>query len=84
MSDNWVDQKEIVNTMSQVKLEDLSLYKNCLLVRDRIWVPDDLKRNFFNNLHLGHRSVDIMMRLATRSAFWEGMKADLDKYFADC
>ena len=60
ISDNWADQKTTFKTKSQVNPEDLSLYKNCVLVRDRISAPEDLKRNFFNNLHLGHRSVDIM------------------------
>ena len=60
---------------------DLSLYKNCVLVRDRIWVPENLKRNFYNNLHLGHRGVDIMMRLAIRSVFWNGIKEDLTGFF---
>ena len=54
------------------------------MIRDRIWVPEDLRRNFYNNLHLGHRGVDIMMRLAMRSAYWINMKADLQYYYNDC
>merc|ERR1712030_27250 len=70
--------------MGGIKLEDLSLYKNCILIWDRIWVPEDLRRNFYNNLHLGHRSVDIMMRLAMRSAYWVNMKSDLQYFYNDC
>ena len=84
ISDNWADPTEIVKLSSLVKLEDLSLYKNCLMVRDRIWVPEDLRRNFFNNLLLGHRGVGIMMRLALRSAYWINMKSDLQHYYNDC
>ena len=54
------------------------------MIQDRIWVPEELRRNFYNNLHLGHRGVDIMMRLAMRSAFWINMKADLQYFFNDC
>lgn len=78
------DPEEIIKSSSQIKLEDISLYKNCLMIRDRIWVPEDLRRNFFNNLHLDHRSVEIMMRLALRSAFCINMKTDLQYYFNDC
>merc|ERR1712030_272220 len=84
ISDNWADPSEIVKTSSGLKIEDLSLYRNCLLIRDRIWVPEDLRQNFYNNLHLGHRGVDIMMRLALRSAYWVNMKADLQYFLNDC
>ena len=33
---------------------------------------------------MGHRSVDMMMRLATRSVYWTGMKKDLTDYFNEC
>merc|ERR1712030_98834 len=84
ISDNWADPSEIVKTSSGLKIEDLSLYRNCLLIRNRIWVPEDLRQNFYNNLHLGHRGVDIMMRLALRSAYWVNMKADLQYFLNDC
>lgn len=84
MSDNPPNADEIVKTRSGVKIEDLSLYKNCILIRDRIWVPEDLRRAFYNNLHLGHRSVDIMMRLALRSSFWVNIKEDLQHFYNDC
>merc|ERR1712030_316415 len=32
----------------------------------------------------GHRSVDIMMRLAMRSAYWVNMKADLQYFYNNC
>ena len=41
ISDNWANPSEIVKTSSGIKIEDLSLYKNCILIRDLIWVPLD-------------------------------------------
>ena len=61
------------NGLSKMEISDLSLYHNCVMVRDRIWGPESLKLNFFNNLHLGHRGVDLMMRLAQRSAAFIGL-----------
>ena len=54
------------------------------MVQDRIWAPSSITFSFFNNLHLGHRAVDMMMRLATRSVYWSGMKKDLTDFFNEC
>merc|ERR1712237_22440 len=72
------------NGISSIKKEDLSLYRDTIMVRDRIWAPESLTAAFFNNLHLGHRSVDIMHRLALRSVYWTGMTADLTDLFNEC
>jgi hypothetical protein len=51
---------EHVNRLGKIKPEDLSLYMDVVMVRDRIWAPKSLTQAFFNNLHLGHRVVDMM------------------------
>jgi hypothetical protein len=72
------------NGISAIKTEDLSLYRNVIMVRDRIWAPESIKHAFFNNLHLGHRSVDMMQRLALRSVYWTGISKDLTDFFNEC
>ena len=72
------------NGLSSIKIEDLSLYHNVMMVRDRIWAPSSIILNFFNNFHLGHRGVDIMMHLAQRSVYWSGMRQDITDYFNEC
>ena len=72
------------NGLSAIKVEDLSLYRNVIMVRDRIWAPESIKHAFFNNLHLGHRSVDMMQRLALRSVYWTGISKDLTDFFNEC
>ena len=72
------------NGVAGIKVEDLSLYRNVVMVRDRIWAPESLTAAFFNNLHLGHRSVDMMKRLALRSVYWPGMANDLLTLFNEC
>merc|ERR1712105_424075 len=72
------------NGISSIKKKDLSLYRDTIMVRDRIWAPESLTAAFFNNLHLGHRSVDIMHRMALRSVYWTGMTADLTDLFNEC
>ena len=75
---------EHANGVGKIKAEDLSLYQDVVMVRDRIWAPQSLTRSFFNNLHLGHRCVDMMKRLALRSVYWSGISEDLTSYFNEC
>ena len=70
--------------MASIKVEDLSLYQDVVMVRDRIWAPNSLRYAFFNNLHLGHRGVDMMKRLALRSVYWSGISQDLTDFFNEC
>ena len=72
------------NRLSSINIEDLSLYHNIVMVRDRIWAPHDIRFAFFNNLHLGHRGIDIMKRLALRSIYWTGMAQDMADFFNEC
>ena len=75
---------EHANGVGKIKIEDLSLYQDVVMVRDRIWAPKSLTRSFFNNLHLGHRGVDMMKRLSLRSVYWSGIANDLTDFFNEC
>ena len=75
---------EHANGVGKIKIEDLSLYMDVVMVRDRIWAPESLRHAFFNNLHLGYRGVDMMKRLALRSVYWSGMSQDLHDFFNEC
>ena len=75
---------ESKNGLSSIKVEDLSLYHNVIMVRYRIWAPESIRYAFFNNLHLGYRSVDMNQRLALRSVYWTGLSKDLTGFFNEC
>ena len=75
---------EHANGIGKIKIEDLSLYQNVVMVRDRIWAPESLRHAFFNNLYLGHRGVDMMKRLSLRSIYWSGISQDLTDFFNEC
>ena len=77
-------KSDTVKTSSKVETAYISLYKNCILVHDHIWVPEELAQNIYNNLHLGYRGVDIMMRLAMRTVFWKNIKSDLTSFYNEC
>ena len=72
------------NFLAGITIDDLSLYRDVIMVQDRIWAPQSIRFAFFNNLHLGHRGVNMMMRLATRSVYWSGMHKDITDFFNEC
>jgi hypothetical protein len=84
LANKKIKDDESENHLAGIKIEDLSLYRDVIMVQDRIWAPSSITFSFLNNLHLGHRSVDMMMRLATRSVYWSGMKKDLTDFFNEC
>ena len=61
---------EHTNGVGKIKIEDLSLYMDVVMVRDRIWAPESLRHAFFNNLHLGHRGVSVEQYRQLR-VFWK-------------
>ena len=60
LSGKKIHDRKSDNGLRAIKIEDLSLYKDVLMVADRIWGPKSMARAFFNNLHLGHRATDMM------------------------
>ena len=84
LSGKKIHDKESSNGLRAITIEDLSIYRDVVMVADRIWGPKPMARAFFNNLHLGHRAVDMMKRLAMRSVYWCGMARDLEDFFNEC
>ena len=72
------------NGLRAIKIEDLSLYKDVVMVSDRIWAPTAITQAFFNNLLLGHRAPNMMKRLAQRSVYWHNMAQDIEDLFNEC
>ena len=60
LSGKKVHDRKSDNGLRAIKIEDLSIYRDVLMVADRIWGPKSMARAFFNNLHLGHRAPDMM------------------------
>ena len=83
LKDKRIHCSQSKNGLSAIKIEDLSLYRNMIMVRDRIWAPASITFAFFDNLHLGQRSVDMMQRLALRSVYWSGISKDLENRTMD-
>ena len=44
-----------------IKTIDLSIYRECIMVQNRLWVPRALEEEMAAILHLGHKGVDNMI-----------------------
>ena len=75
---------ESKNGLRAIEIEDLTLFKDVILVRDRIWAPAAITYAFFNNLHLGHRAPDMMKWLARRCVYWCGIAKDIEDFYNEC
>ena len=69
------DNGEILNVLKEMKHPkigrgikiqpiDLFIYQECVMVQNRLWIPRGLEQEVATILHLGHKGVDNMMRVA--------------------
>ena len=53
------------NNLAGIKVEDLSLYLDVIMVQDRIWAPDSITFAFFNNIlqHITQQETNVWKML---------------------
>ena len=57
---------------------DLSLHENVLLYRNRILVPEMLRKCIMKMLHDGHKGIVAMKAEARSFVYWPNMDQDLE------
>ena len=64
----------------------LHLHKrnNLVYFGDRIVIPEALKQDVLDGLHLAHQGVTAMILRAQRSFFWPGIQADIQRRRDSC
>ena len=63
---------------------DLFIYKNCIMVQNRLWIPKGLEQEVATILHIGHKGVDNMMKVAKSLCYWSGITDDLKDVSTEC
>ncbi len=63
---------------------DLSTHENCVMVQNRVWIPEGLETEVAPILHLGHKCVDRMFKVASGICYWTGMTKTLKDVVTDC
>ena len=64
--------------------EELSLYNDLLLFRDRIVVPKDLRRQTIEKIHQGHQGITRCRLRVRSSVWWPGISKEVDSYVKQC
>ena len=52
---------------------DLFIYRECIMVQNRLWIPRGLEQEVAAILHIGHKGVDNMMKVAKSLCYWSGI-----------
>ena len=67
-----------------VNYQDLSVYRDCVMVQNRIWIPAALEQEVAAILHLGHKGVCNMIRIASTLCYWKGITEDIKAVSTEC
>ena len=63
---------------------DLSVRDGILLLRDRVFVPQVMRKQVLNELHLGHPGITRFKRSLRLAYWWPGMSADAEQHVKHC
>jgi len=64
--------------------EDLSTVDGVALYKDRIIIPEQLRRSIIDSLHAAHHGVTSMVTRADSSVFWPGITRDIIQRRDEC
>ncbi|EGT45435.1 hypothetical protein CAEBREN_28903, partial [Caenorhabditis brenneri] len=76
-----VDEK--LKRFSSIK-ESLSCVQKCLMMQDRVVIPEALQKVVLKQLHEGHPGMVRMKQLARSFVYWPGMDEDVERVVASC
>lgn len=62
----------------------LSVVQDCLMMSDRVVIPESLQKAVLKQLHEGHPGMVRMKQLARSFVYWPGMDDDIEKVVAAC
>lgn len=87
-SPNWVGRIVIIQFRSRSKViswhVQLTTLDGLLLYRDRIVIPEVLRGEILNTVHLGHLGIDKCRDRANRCVWWPSITSDITKTVQSC
>ncbi|CAD6190753.1 unnamed protein product [Caenorhabditis auriculariae] len=66
------------------KREELNVVDGCLMVGDRVVIPEKLRGEVLRELHSSHAGMDHMKRIARSIASWPGIDMDCENFVRSC
>ena len=79
----WPNNDNYCSEYSKFK-NDLSVYNDVLLFRNRILVPSVLRNNVLSLLHSGHNGIVAMKAEARQNIWWPNLSVDIEEMARSC
>uniref|UniRef100_A0A7I4Y6B5 RNA-directed DNA polymerase n=1 Tax=Haemonchus contortus TaxID=6289 RepID=A0A7I4Y6B5_HAECO len=82
-SGEWPKKSDVAKRFNSLK-ESLSTQNGCLLIEDRIVIPDTLRKAVLSELHDGHPGMTRMKMLARNYVYWTNINDDIETFVRTC
>lgn len=66
------------------KNEDLHVEFDCVMMGERIIIPQTLRKATLKVLHTNHLGMTRMKQIARKYVYWQGINADIEKFILEC
>ena len=84
MREGWPKRldKRFVNIFANQ--QDLEIVEGCLLLSDRVVIPQQMQSGILKLLHANHAGMVRRKQLARRCVYWFGINTDIERFVASC
>jgi transposase InsO family protein len=84
VTEGWSDgsKKELKHFFD--KNEQLGVEWGCVMVDERIVIPERMKRSVLRILHTNHLGLNRMKQIARKYVYWQGLNKDVENFVKQC
>uniref|UniRef100_A0A0N4W5J5 RNA-directed DNA polymerase n=1 Tax=Haemonchus placei TaxID=6290 RepID=A0A0N4W5J5_HAEPC len=79
----WPKKSDVAKRFNSLK-KSLSTQNGCLLIGDRIVIPDTLRKAVLSELHDGHPGMTRIKMLARNYVYWTNINDDIETFVRTC
>ena len=86
LEEKWPEAKKVDSELMPFfqKRESIAVVKQCLMIGERVIVPNELQKRVLTEFHRGHPGIVRMKSLARLHAFWPGMDSEVERMVKEC
>ena len=65
-------------------VDELSVVKGCIMFRDRVYIPESLRKDILNLFHEGHPGISAMKQLVRSLLWFPGIEKTIENFVKSC